>query len=91
MNSMITDNIVTGSQENTISTSMNPIDISQIKSSSLSNIITQNPSIKKEYSKVQVPPNRMKPLKENWPTIVKVLVEHMKIQIKMNPKKNVLK
>jgi RNA-binding protein PNO1 len=87
MNSMITDNIVTGSQENTISTSMNPIDISQIKSSSLSNIITQNPSIKKEYSKVQVPPNRMKPLKENWPTIVKVLVEHMKIQIKMNPKK----
>ena len=84
---MITDNIVTGSQENTISTSMNPIDISQIKSSSLSNIITQNPSIKKEYSKVQVPPNRMKPLKENWPTIVKVLVEHMKIQIKMNPKK----
>ncbi len=84
---MITDNIVTGSQENTISTSMNPIDISQIKSSSLSNIITQNPSIKKEYSKVQVPPNRMKPLKENWPTIVKVLVENMKIQIKMTPKK----
>ena len=65
MNSMITDNIVTGSQENTISTSMNPIDISQIKSSSLSNIITQNPSIKKEYSKVQVPPNRIKPLKAN--------------------------
>ena len=28
----------------------------------------------------------MKPLKENWPTIVKALVEHMKIQVKMNTK-----
>jgi RNA-binding protein PNO1 len=28
----------------------------------------------------------MKPLKENWTTIVKALVEHMKVQIKMNVK-----
>ena len=87
MNSTITDNIMTGTEENIISTSMAPIDISQINQDSLPNILSQNTKVKKEYSKVLVPPNRMKPLKENWPTIVKVLVEHMKIQIKMNPKK----
>lgn len=43
-------------------------------------------SIKQEYRKITVPANRMKPLKENWTTIVKALVEHMKIQVKMNVK-----
>jgi RNA-binding protein PNO1 len=43
-------------------------------------------TIKQEYRRVLVPSNRMKPLKENWPTIVKALVEHMKIQVKMNTK-----
>jgi RNA-binding protein PNO1 len=42
--------------------------------------------VKQEYRKVLVPTNRMKPLKENWTTIVKALVEHMKIQVKMNTK-----
>jgi RNA-binding protein PNO1 len=39
-----------------------------------------------DYRRILVPMNRMKPLKENWATIVKALVEHMKIQVKMNPK-----
>jgi RNA-binding protein PNO1 len=46
-----------------------------------------NVSLKQDYRRVIVPQNRMKPLKENWTTIVKALVEHMKIQVKMNTKK----
>lgn len=45
-----------------------------------------NNKIKPEYRRVLVPVNRMKPLKENWTTIVKALVEHMKIQVRMNTK-----
>ena len=90
----ITDNIETGKNEsqNTmdITNSMN-IDVSnQIKSTVLSSVLNSNNNnkiVKREYCKIIVPVNRMKPLKENWPTIVKVLVEHMKIQIKMNLKK----
>ena len=73
-----------------ITNSMN-IDVSnQIKSTVLSSVLNSNNNnkiVKREYCKIIVPVNRMKPLKENWPTIVKVLVEHMKIQIKMNLKK----
>lgn len=47
--------------------------------------VTPN-TIKKEYKKIIVPANRLKPLKENWTTIVKALVEHMKLQVKMNSK-----
>jgi len=91
----ISDNIETGKTEAqnslTISNSMNIDNPNQIKSTILSSILnsdsTNNKIVKKEYCKVLVPANRMKPLKENWPTIVKVLVEHMKIQIKMNLKK----
>ena len=43
-------------------------------------------TLKVDYRRVLVPLNRMKPLKENWTTIVKALVEHMKIQVKMNVK-----
>ena len=90
----ITDNIETGKNENQnsmdITNSMN-IDVSnQIKSTVLSSVLNSNNNnkiVKREYCKIIVPVNRMKPLKENWPTIVKVLVEHMKIQIKMNLKK----
>ena len=90
----ITDNIETGKNESQnsmdITNSMN-IDVSnQIKSTVLSSVLNSNNNnkiVKREYCKVIVPVNRMKPLKENWPTIVKVLVEHMKIQIKMNLKK----
>jgi RNA-binding protein PNO1 len=46
----------------------------------------KNKVVKKDYRRVLVPANRMKPLKDNWPTIVKALVEHMKIQVKMNTK-----
>ena len=90
----ITDNIETGKNESQnsmdITNSMN-IDVSnQIKSTVLSSVLNSNNNnkkVKREYCKIIVPVNRMKPLKENWPTIVKVLVEHMKIQIKMNLKK----
>jgi RNA-binding protein PNO1 len=47
---------------------------------------TNTNTIKKEYRKIMVPANRMKPLKENWTTIVKALVEHMKLQVRMNSK-----
>ena len=80
----ITDTISTTTNQIQREETLKPIDINIINQTSISSSL---PSIKKEYSKIIVPPNRMKPLKENWPTIVKVLVEHMKIQIKMNPKK----
>jgi RNA-binding protein PNO1 len=91
----ITDNIETGKNESQnsmdITNSINNIDVSnQLKSTILSSVLNSNSNnkiVKREYCKVIVPVNRMKPLKENWPTIVKVLVEHMKIQIKMNLKK----
>ena len=91
----ITDNIETGKNESQnsmdITNSINNIDVSnQIKSTVLSSVLNSNNNnkiVKREYCKIIVPVNRMKPLKENWPTIVKVLVEHMKIQIKMNLKK----
>ena len=71
----ITDNIETGKEE--LMTVEIPENISN-------NVNTEK--VKQEYRKVLVPTNRMKPLKENWPTIVKALVEHMKIQVKMNTK-----
>lgn len=40
----------------------------------------------KEYRKIMVPANRLKGLKENWPTIVKAVIEHMKLEIRMNIK-----
>jgi RNA-binding protein PNO1 len=40
----------------------------------------------KEYRKIMVPGNKLKSLKENWPTIVKAIIEHMKLEIRMNPK-----
>jgi RNA-binding protein PNO1 len=91
----ITDNIETGKNESQnsmdITNSINNIDVSnQLKSTILSSVLNSNSNnkiVKREYCKIIVPVNRMKPLKENWPTIVKVLVEHMKIQIKMNLKK----
>jgi RNA-binding protein PNO1 len=40
----------------------------------------------KEYRKIPIPPHRMTPLKENWMKIYAPLVEHMKLQIRMNVK-----
>ena len=89
---LITDTIKTGEEKNQKEEKANldNIDISNLKEVGLSNLlnnITKGNQIKREYAKVRVPPNRMKPLRDNWATIVKVLVEHMKIQIRMNPKK----
>ena len=37
-----------------------------------------------EERKVRVPPHRMSPLKTNWPKIYPPLVEHLKLQVRMN-------
>lgn len=39
-----------------------------------------------ESRKVPVPPHRMSPLKANWPKIYPPLVEHLKLQVRMNVK-----
>lgn len=39
-----------------------------------------------ESRKVPVPPHRMSPLKANWPKIYPPLVEHLKLQVRMNIK-----
>lgn len=39
-----------------------------------------------ESRKVPVPPHRMTPLKANWPKIYPPLVEHLKLQVRMNVK-----
>jgi RNA-binding protein PNO1 len=63
------------------------IEVDDVLKSMNENKIKNNVNNKQDYRRVLVPQNRMKPLKENWPTIVKALVEHMKIQVKMNTKK----
>jgi len=42
---------------------------------------------KTEYRKVPVPRHRYTPLKQNWESILKTLVEHMKLQVRMNTKR----
>jgi RNA-binding protein PNO1 len=74
----ITDTIETGNIDNNIEELMT-VDVNQIQQS-------ETKTVKQEYRRVLVPANRMKPLKENWSNIVKALVEHMKIQVKMNTK-----
>ena len=91
---IITDTIKTGEDKKKKDKEipLDNIDISNLKEvglSSLLNNMTKGNQTKREYAKVLVPPNRLKPVRENWTTIVKVLVEHMKIQIRMNTKKNV--
>lgn len=39
-----------------------------------------------ESRKVPVPPHRMTPLKSHWPKIYPPLVEHLKLQVRMNVK-----
>ncbi|TKX22733.1 pre-rRNA-processing protein PNO1 [Elsinoe australis] len=43
-------------------------------------------SHRSESRKVSVPPHRMSPLKANWPKIYPPLVEHLKLQVRMNVK-----
>lgn len=40
-----------------------------------------------ETRKVPIPPHRMTPLKQNWTTIYPPLVEHLKLQCRMNVKR----
>ena len=85
----ITDTLKTGEEKPQAQIPEN-INISNLKEVGLSNLlntITNPNQVKREYAKIIVPPNRIKPVRENWTTIVKVLVEHMKIQIRMNTKK----
>ena len=37
-----------------------------------------------EFRKVAVPPHRMTPLRDRWEEIVGPIVEHLKLQIRMN-------
>lgn len=44
-------------------------------------------SVSVETRKVPIPPHRMTPLKVSWPKIYPPLVEHLKLQVRMNVKK----
>ena len=85
INDDICDNIETGIINNELMT----VDVdASIKSEGNLQGIRENKNnlVRKDYRRVLVPANRMKPLKDSWPTIIKALVEHMKIQVKMNTK-----
>lgn len=47
---------------------------------------TKNTKIKLESRKVPVPPHRMTPLRNNWTKIYPPLVDHLKLQVRMNLK-----
>ncbi|KAJ2905093.1 RNA-binding protein PNO1 [Zalerion maritima] len=38
-----------------------------------------------EKRKIPIPPHRMSPLKREWPQIYPPLIEHLKLQVRMNP------
>uniref|UniRef100_A0A7S1UGM3 K Homology domain-containing protein n=1 Tax=Phaeomonas parva TaxID=124430 RepID=A0A7S1UGM3_9STRA len=40
----------------------------------------------REYRRLRVPPHRYTPLRENWETLLAPLVQHMKLQVRFNPK-----
>ena len=42
---------------------------------------------KLEYRRIPVPRHRFGPLRQNWDSILKTLVEHMKLQVRMNTKR----
>jgi len=42
---------------------------------------------KNDIRRIPVPPHRMTPLRNNWEKIVTTVVENMKLQIRMNPKR----
>ncbi|UNI15253.1 pre-rRNA-processing protein pno1 [Purpureocillium takamizusanense] len=50
-------------------------------------ILSQDPVTRVETRKVPVPPHRMTPLKQAWPSIYPPLVEHLKLQCRMNIKR----
>jgi RNA-binding protein PNO1 len=40
-----------------------------------------------EFRRIPVPKHRYTPLKQSWDSILKVLVEHMKLQVRVNTKR----
>ena len=46
--------------------------------------LEETKTIKTEFRKISVPPHRLTPLRESWENIVQPIVEHMKLQIRMN-------
>jgi len=84
----ISDKIKTGEEECALDDELMSVEVENvIKNITEKNFENKNnTNIKVDYRRILVPMNRMKPLKENWTTIVKALVEHMKIQVKMNVK-----
>ncbi|KAF2740352.1 Pre-rRNA-processing protein PNO1 [Polyplosphaeria fusca] len=45
-------------------------------------------AFRRELRKVPIPPHRFSPLKTSWPKIYAPLVEHLKLQVRMNVKTN---
>mmetsp|Transcript_45481 Transcript_45481/g.131684 ORF Transcript_45481/g.131684 Transcript_45481/m.131684 type:complete len:267 (-) Transcript_45481:61-861(-) len=45
---------------------------------------------KRQLRRVPVPPHRMTPLKNGWVEMIKPLVEHMKLQVRMNTKRRAI-
>lgn len=43
--------------------------------------------LKRQMRRIPVPPHRLTPLKNSWTTLIAPLVEHMKLQVRMNVKR----
>ncbi|KAI9905132.1 hypothetical protein PsorP6_013794 [Peronosclerospora sorghi] len=46
----------------------------------------QQSGFKNDFRRVRVPAHRYSPLKKDWPNVMKPIVEHLKLQIRMNTK-----
>lgn len=68
---VITDTMETGNNNIQVPEDLMAVDLTAKNDK---NTNTSNQKIKSEQRKVMVPSNRIKPLKDNWPTIVKALV-----------------
>ena len=68
---VITDTMETGKNKIELPDDLMAVDVTNKNEN---NINIPNQKIKSEQRKVMVPANRMKPLKDNWTTIVKALV-----------------
>lgn len=86
-NEMDIDDELMSKDKDFLPLSMNPDVIKNFNdvNKKLNQISTQN-VVSKEYRKIMVPLNKLKTLKDNWTTIVKAIVEHMKLDVRMNVK-----
>nr|CCA14072.1 RNAbinding protein PNO1like protein putative [Albugo laibachii Nc14] len=48
--------------------------------------LKQDGIVNGEFRRIRVPPHRFTPLKNDWPNLMKPIVEHLKLQIRMNTK-----